>query len=87
MFTNKAENQIGRNGCDLIEPGFFKLAFDVVLLGERETAVGLHTDIPARQEASEASIFAILASAPQGSPASNIRAAFSTMSQAASTSA
>ena len=70
------------------EPRFAPLAFDVVILGEARTRRYVCKQASAAsQAASVASIFAILASAPQGLPASNSAAASRTIRSAASHSA
>ena len=59
------QDQVGRDRRDLVEPRLAELALDVVFLGEAEAAMGLEADMAASKEASAASIFAMLASAPQ----------------------
>src|SRR5882762_399606 len=40
-----AEDEIGRDRCDLVQPRLAELALDVVLLGEAESAVGLQAHV------------------------------------------
>src|SRR6185295_2197506 len=39
------QDQVGRNGCDLVEARLAELPLDVVFAGESEAAVGLQADI------------------------------------------
>jgi hypothetical protein len=72
MGRHMAKNQVGADGCDLIQAGLTKFTLYVVLLGKAENHHGFaHTTSAAFQLASEASIFAILASEPQGNSLSN----------------
>ena len=80
-----AEDEVGRDRRDLVEPGLAELALDVVVLGEPEAAVVWTATLAASHEASAASSFAMFASLPQGSPRSNISAALIRIRSAAST--
>src|SRR6267378_39458 len=40
-----AEDEVGRDRCDLVQPRLAELALDVVLLGEAESAVGLQAHV------------------------------------------
>ena len=45
MFRDIREDQVGRDRRHLIEPGLAEFAFDFVVDGEAETAMGLQADI------------------------------------------
>lgn len=66
MLGQKAQNEIGRDRRDLIQPGLPELPFDVEFLGEAETAMSLNAAFRRGPGRSAASIFAMFASAPQG---------------------
>ena len=72
MLRDIGKDQVRADRCHLIQAGFAKFALDVVFLGETETHHGSGCRrSPAAQDASAASIFAMLASSPGVSPASN----------------
>ena len=48
MLGNIAEDQIGRDGRHLIEPGFAEFALNIIFLGKAKTAVGLYADFGGR---------------------------------------
>jgi hypothetical protein len=71
VLAEIGQDQVRRDRRDLVEARLAELALDIVFLGEAEAAVGLHAGVGRLHEASAASSLAMLASAPQFSPASN----------------